>query len=272
VFPDSKGAGLDRPHRELLETFARQTALALERAHFAEEARTAALRARTEEMRSSLLSAVSHDLRTPLAAITGAATTIRDSGERLSESQRAELLETICEEAARLERLVGNLLDMTKIEAGAVEPRVEWIPLEEIVGSALARVDRELAGHPISVEIPEPMSLAPVDPLLFEQVLVNLLENAAKHTPPKTPITVSAHKSKGRLVIEVADQGPGLPGDPSRLFQKFVRGSTSTNGAGLGLSIVRGIVEAHRGSIEAENRPGGGAVFRITIPVGEAPA
>jgi two-component system, OmpR family, sensor histidine kinase KdpD len=261
--------------RPFLDAFARQAALALERARLAEQAEAAALRAHTEEMRSSLLSAVSHDLRTPLAVITGAATTLRDGGPAVDVRQRAELLDTICEEADRLERLVTNLLHMTQLQSGALTVRREWMPLEEIVGSALTRLDPRLAGRAVHADLPDDLPLVCADAVLLEQVLVNLLENAAKHTPALTAVDIRARAQGQALSIEVADRGPGLPaGDESRIFDKFYRGRhTAVPGAGLGLAICRGIVNAHGGTLLAANRDGGGAVFRVTLPLlGQPPS
>jgi two-component system sensor histidine kinase KdpD len=262
-------------YRSFNDAFVRQCAMALERARLAEDARTAALRARTEEMRSSLLSAVSHDLRTPLAAITGAGTMLRDESVKTSPQQRAELLATITEEAERLERLVTNLLDMTRIESGAVKVKREWVPLEELVASALARLESKLDHRAITTEIPDDLPLISVDPVLFEQVFLNLFENAAKYTPPRSPLEIHAREQAGAIVVEVADRGPGLrPGEEAHIFDKFVRGARASGGGGvgLGLAICRGIVESHGGTLTAENREGGGALFRITLPiVGDPP-
>ena len=175
-----------------------------------------------------LLSSVSHDLRTPLAAITGMATSLRDRATPRPVDE-TEALDTIVEEAQRLSRLTTNLLSITKVESGA-EPRREWVPLEEIVGSALAHV--ELGEHPVTVDVPE-AALAHVDAILVEQLLLNLLENAAKHTSPTTPISVRGTREADRAVLEVADRGPGVPAE-TRVFDKFVRGRTSASGAGLG--------------------------------------
>jgi len=265
---------LGTEERHFVDAFVRQAALALERARLVAENKAAALRARTEELRSSLLSAVSHDLRTPLAAMTGAATTLRDHSSGLSPTERVDLLDTLCEEAERLERLVANLLDMTRVEAGALEVKREWIPLEEIVGAALGRLEERLAGRPIATDLPADLPLLPVDPCLLEQVFINLLENAAKYTPHGSPIEIRARAESGGVALEVADRGPGLPeGVGSRVLERFVRGShPGVGGVGLGLPICAGIVEAHGGSFSAENRPGGGAVFRLTLPlVGEPP-
>jgi two-component system sensor histidine kinase KdpD len=270
----ASGAALGGAGRETLSTFARQGALALERLELAEEARAAALRARTEEMRGSLLSAVSHDLRTPLAAITGAATSLRDD-DGLTPETRRELVQAICEEAERLERLVGNLLDMTRLEAGAVTPRREWVPLEELVVSAVARLEGRMGRRPIEIGIPPDLPLVAVDPVLIEQLFVNLLENAAKYTPAGSPVEVTATAPGQVLVVELSDSGPGLPaGGEERIFEKFFRGAhAGIPGVGLGLPICRAIAEVHGGSVHAFNREGGGAIFRITLPiVGTPPA
>lgn len=266
---------LDREARDLLDAYVRQAALAMERARLAEDAKAAALRARAEELRSSLLSAVSHDLRTPLATITGSATALRDDSAAIAPEQRAELLDAICEEAVRLSRLVGNLLDMTRIDSGGLHVKREWVPLVELVGSALNRLDAALVGRPIRVDLPADLPLLPVDPVLFEQVLVNLLENASRYTPAGSPIDISAAARDDAVVLEVADRGPGVPrGEEERVFEKFHRGrGVAGGGVGLGLAIVRGIVEAHGGTARLEHREGGGALFRVEIPlVGRVPS
>jgi len=230
------------------------------------------LRVTTEERRSSLLSALSHDLRTPLAAITGAATTLRDESAAIDDAQRREMLDTICEEADRLERLVRNLLDMTRLESDALAVKRQWLPLEEIVGSALTRLEPQLEGRPIRTDLPADLPLVSVDAALLEQLFINLLENAAKYTPAGSPVEIVARANgDGNVVaIEVADRGPGIePGEEARLFEKFVRGrqQTGSSGAGLGLAICRGVIGAHGGTIVAANRAGGGASFRITLPI-----
>ena len=264
---------MDAAQRDFLELFARQVAFAIERLRLAEETRAATLRARSEQLRSSLLSAVSHDLRTPLATITGAGTTLRDDRGRLDPGQRAELVDTICTEAERMERLVGNILDMVRIESGGMALRRDWVPLEEVLGSALVRLDARLSGREVRTDLPEGLPLVPVDPVLFEQVFVNLLENAVKYTPPGSSVDIGARVADHVLEIEVADRGPGIPeGQEERIFEKFQRGAQSGGGGvGLGLPICRGIVEAHGGTIVAANREGGGAVFRIRLPLCESP-
>jgi two-component system sensor histidine kinase KdpD len=265
----------DAEQRSRLEALSTQAAFAIERAVLAREAEASALRAKTEEMRSSLLSAVSHDLRTPLAAITGAASTLRDESARFSNEQRGELLTTISEEAERLERLVTNLLEMTQVESGSLRVRREWVPLEEMVGAALTRLEGALAARPVHVALAPELPLLSVDPVLFQQVLLNLLENAVKYTPAGSDIEIEGRAHDGAVSIDVRDRGPGIaPGDEARVFEKFYRGSQAgAAGAGLGLAICKGIVEAHGGTIVVENRAGGGAVFRVTLPsTGSAPA
>ena len=271
LVPQDKGA-LRADQRAFLDVFCRQTAAALERARLSEEAKHAELRAQTEEMRSSLLSAVSHDLRTPLASITGAATSLRDDRD-LTDPTRGELVESIVDEAERLERLVANLLDMTRLEAGGVALKRDWMPLEEMIGSALTRLEARLEDRTVTVSIASDVPLVLVDPVLFEQVFVNLLENAVKYTPKKSPIDILARREDDRVTVEVRDHGPGLEkGTEVQVFDKFYRGPhIGVSGAGLGLPICKGIVDAHGGTMVAENRSGGGATFHISIPSGGTP-
>ncbi len=265
-------AWLRPEQRAFLEVFGRQVALALARARLADEARSGALRAKAEETRSSLLSAVSHDLRTPLAAITGAATSLRDDANLPPES-RADLVSAICDEAERLERLVANLLDMTRLAAGASTLRRDWVPLDEIVGSALARLEARLGDRAIELDVPGDLPMLFVDPVLFEQLVLNLLENASKYTPPGTPIEVHARAAGDTVAIEIRDRGPGVPpGDEERVFEKFYRGQhVGVAGVGLGLPICRAIADAHGGTIRALARSGGGSVFRVELPAGAEP-
>ena len=256
---------------DLLEALARQAASGLERVRLAEDAEQARLAVETERLRSTLLSSVSHDLRTPLATITGAASTLLDPAS-LTEEGRRELHEAIYDEAERLNRLVTNLLDMTRLESSSVEINREWQSLEELVGTALARLERSLKGRPVTVSIPKDLPLVAVDGLLIEQVLVNLLDNAIKNTEPGSPLMVAASVEDGSVLVEVADEGPGLPaGAEERVFEKFYRSGHGPRGSGLGLSICRAAVTAHGGRIWAENRPLGGAAFRFTLPLGDNP-
>jgi two-component system sensor histidine kinase KdpD len=259
--------------RRFLDTYATQVALAMEREQLARQEQQAQLQIESEKMRSSLLSAVSHDLRTPLSAITGAGSTLLDSDTSLDPSVRRELASSILKESERLNRLVANLLDMTRLQAGALEVHKEWQPVEEAIGASLERLARQLKDRPLTTHIAPDLPFVPLDDLLIQQVLVNLLENAVRHTPPGTPIEVAARAETDAVVIEVADRGPGLPDPPGRLFEMFYRAASgnSRSGTGLGLAICRGIVELHGGKIDAANRPGGGAVFRFRLPVQGSP-
>jgi two-component system, OmpR family, sensor histidine kinase KdpD len=254
----------------LLEALAQQAALSLEIDRLSEEGRQQQVEIDTERLRSSLLSSVSHDLRTPLAAITTAASSLLEPNEQLSANSRRELLRTIYEESDRLTVQVNNLLEMTRLEAGTLKIRKELQPLEETVGAACARLERQLAGRQLSIAMAPDLPMVPADGVLLEQVIFNLLENATKYTPPGSPLEIAARRSESAVLVEVADRGPGLGEDEAeRIFEKFYRGQShgSAGGAGLGLSICRGIVLAHGGRIWAGNRPGGGAVFSFTLPL-----
>jgi two-component system sensor histidine kinase KdpD len=266
---------LDRPrgpeHRQHLAAFANQIASAIERTELARVAQWAQLQMETEQMRSSLLSSVSHDLRTPLAVMTGAASTLLE--DTLDAPTRRELTESILQEAQRLNRLVRNLLDMTRLEAGAVRVNKEWQPLEEVVGSALNRMDDALSGRAVLTDLAADLPLVPLDAVLVEQVLVNLLENAIKYTPAASPLEIRASRGPAGVEVVVADRGPGIPaGEERRIFDKFYRvGSGPGGGVGLGLSICRAIVMAHGGRLSVDNRLGGGAEFRFVLPIEGAP-
>lgn len=258
----------------LLETFANLMANAIERALLAEAGQQAQVMIEAERMRNALLSAVSHDLRTPLAAIAGAVSSLFEGKVDFDPQTRKELIQSIHDEVMWMDRLVNNLLYMTRLEAGAVQMRKEPLPLEEVVGAALVRLEKKLSDRLITTHVPTDAPLVQMDGVLIEEVLINLLENATKYTPPGSPIEVSAVFEEEQVTIGVADRGPGIPsGEEQRIFDKFYRtGPKRTRGVGLGLAICRGIVEAHGGRIWVENRPDGGAVFRFTLPVsGEQP-
>jgi two-component system sensor histidine kinase KdpD len=271
VLPDPENRIFAPEQQLLLEVFAGQTAVAIERTLSQRSAEETRVRMQTDQMRSSLLSAMSHDLRTPLASITGAASTLRSQGGRLPAETRQELLESISDEAERLGRLVGNLLDMTRFESGGVELRRDLYPLEEIVGTVLQRMESQLEGREVSTDLAENLPMVFVDDVLLGQVLWNLLENATKYTPPASPLDLAAFEQEGAVIIEVRDRGPGVPpGEEERIFEKFYRGQSRTTsgkvpGAGLGLPICRAIVQAHRGTIQALARPGGGTIFQIRL-------
>lgn len=266
----------DPEQARLLETCASLIALSLERDQSVIEASEAKLQVQSEELRNSLLSSVSHDLRTPLAVIGAASTSLLDERPGESEQSRRETLQTIVQESTHLARLVENLLDMTRLEAGVVEPNKQWHVLEEIVGSALSRTHHELQGHHMKVSIPAELPLILLDGVLMEQVFVNLLENAARYTPRGSQIEIVAEHKRQQVEVRVSDNGPGLPpGSESRVFEKFFRASTSTadsrRGVGLGLAICRAIVQAHGGRLIARNRPSGGAEFVMTLPADQSP-
>ncbi len=260
--------------RRLLETFASQVALALERAELSRRAAAAQVEMETERLRNSLLSAISHDLRTPLAAIIGAGSSLLEEGVHLDAAARRELSRDILEGAQRMNELVNNVLDMARLESGTVRLNRQWYPLEEVVGGVLTRLRERLRQHPVAVRLPAELPWLSMDGGLIEQVLANLLENAVKYTPPGTSIEIGAAIVDTSVAVEVADRGPGLPtGAEGRVFQKFYRAQTEggQGGVGLGLTICRAIIEAHGGRIWAENRPGGGASFKFTLPAAEAP-
>jgi two-component system, OmpR family, sensor histidine kinase KdpD len=273
VLPNGKELLDPRERDVLIDLFANHTALAIERTVSQNAAEASRIQMQTEQMRSSLLSAVSHDLLTPLASITGAASTIRQQGERITAETRGELLDSISEEAERLSRLVRNLLDLTRFETGGVELRRDAYPLEEIVGTALHRLGTLLAGREVAVNLPATLPLVFGDEVLLGQVFMNLLENAVKYTPAGSPIEITGHEAAGIVQVDVRDHGPGFAADEQdHLFEKFYRSRTGgARGAGLGLAISKAVVEAHGGRIEAFNHPQGGAVFRFYLPLHALP-
>jgi two-component system sensor histidine kinase KdpD len=258
----------------LLETFANQAALALERALLARDAHRQRLAAEGERLRNAILAAVSHDLRTPLAVISGAAGSLAWSEGRLAEEARRDLILTIHEEAERMNRLANNLLEMGRLQSRSITLRREWQPLEEVCGAALYQLESSMQGREVLLRVPEDLPLVAIDEVLIERVLVNLLENALRYSPAGTPIELVASARREEMTVEVLDRGPGIPaGEEEQVFDKFFRGETarSRHGVGLGLAVARAIVEAHGGRIWAENRDGGGAAFRFTLPIGGEP-
>ena len=257
----------------LLETMAGQIALALERVHYVEVAQDALVRMESERLRNNLLAALSHDLRTPLTILAGLADSLGLAGPPLPAAQ-AEIAQAIRIESLRTSSLVNNLLDMARLQEGHVQLKREWQPLEEVVGTALQTLAGPLARHEVQVDLAEDLPLLEFDSVLMERVFCNLLENAAKYTPAGSRIEIAARHDGDRVTISVADNGPGLPpGREESLFEKFTRGrdESTVAGVGLGLAIVRAIVQAHKGTVRAENRPEGGARFVITLPAGEPP-
>jgi len=272
--PENPERFADPEQRALIQVFATQIASALERAHLTEEAQHVHVQMESERLRSSLLSSVSHDLRTPLAVITGAASVLMQPDVSVTPETRIDLSATIHEEAERLNRLVRNLLDMTRLTAGGVTVAKTWQPLVEVVGAVLERLEVQLAKRPVDAWFPTDLPPVPIDAVLIEQVFINLLENALKYTPSGSPIELSAERAGSMVIVSVADRGPGIPADQiDQVFEKFYRlpREREGGGAGLGLAICRGIVEAHGGRIWAENRDGGGAVFRFILPLDGVP-
>jgi two-component system sensor histidine kinase KdpD len=259
--------------RQLLDTFAALIAIALERVHYVEVAQDAVVRMESERLRNSLLAALSHDLRTPLTVLVGLAESLTLTKPPLSPAQ-VETAEAIQDEARRMSTLVSNLLDMARIESGEVKLNLQWQPLEEVVGSALNAAHAMLKQHHLELRLARDLPLVRFDAVLIERVLVNLLENASKYTPAGSHITLSAEVIGDQMNVSVSDDGPGLvTGREEAVFQKFTRGEreSATPGVGLGLSICRAIVESHRGKIVATHRPGGGARFTFTLPLGHPP-
>jgi two-component system sensor histidine kinase KdpD len=274
---DARLGPLPADERRLLDALADQAAVAIERVALAGTLAEARLAAETERLRAALLTSISHDLRTPLASILGAVSSLRDFSGRYDAGQREELLATLQEEAERLNRFVGNLLDMTRLESGAIELRAELFDIAEIVGAVLHRAADVLARHRLQVDLAPDLPMLRVDALLFEQVLFNLLDNAAKYAPPGSRIDLRGQRDGDAVVIAVLDEGPGIPpGELQRVFDKFHRVDAQDRrraGTGLGLAICRGFVEAQGGRIEAANRSDrDGAVLSVRLPVPEPAA
>ncbi len=273
AFQPADTALLDEPEEmQLLDTCVAQIALALERVHYVEVAQDALVTMESERLRNSLLSAISHDLRTPLTALVGLADAL--TAARLADDSRRELAVAIRDKAQRLTALVTNLLEMARLQTGTVQLKSDWHAIEEVVGSALRQMAEPLAQHRVITDIPPDTPLCEFDPVLIERVLVNLFDNAAKYTPPGSTLMVKATHDAQWLRVAVEDDGPGLPaGQEEKLFEKFERGAAESAkpGVGLGLAICRAILRAHGGEIHAENRAEGGARFVFRLPLGTAP-
>jgi two-component system, OmpR family, sensor histidine kinase KdpD len=272
---DKPGALLSPDERRLFDALADQAALAIERINLAEDIDRNRLNAETERLRSALLTSISHDLRTPLSSILGSASSLKNYGATLDDAAKQELLDSVLEEAERLNRFIANLLDMTRLESGAIAPRLELVDLGDLVGSALRRASKVLADHQIELSLTDNMPMLKLDPVLFEQALFNLLDNAAKYSPPGSKVTVRSGVTNGRAFLSISDNGDGIPQeDVERIFDKFYRVQASDRkraGTGLGLAISRGFVESMGGTLSAANRTDGqGAVFTVTLPLPES--
>lgn len=265
---------LSPEERTLLDLFLHQIVQSLERVRAAEQARCTAIRIEAETLRNSLLSAISHDLRTPLSTIVGASGTLVEGDEHLDAEHRQKLIRAIHEDAKRMSDLTHKILDMARLEAGKVALNRQWYALEEIIGSALRRMRKQLEDRPVTVELDNGLTLVHVDAVLMQQVLVNLLENAVKYTPEASSIEITAELSPKLLTLFIADRGPGIPEKfEHQIFDKFFRvyPEAPQGGAGLGLAICRAIISAHGGDIRVEPQAGGGSVFRLELPLTETP-
>lgn len=269
---DAPGTLLVPEQSRLLDALSDQAALAIERINLAKDIASARLAAETERLRSALLTSISHDLRTPLASILGSASSLANHSAELDGEVQTALLRTIQEEAERLNRFIGNLLDMTKLESGSLAPQTSLMDISDLVGATLQRAQKILAGHIVKIDLAAGLPMLGVDMVLMEQVLFNLLDNGAKYAPQGSTITVRARQEADQVALEVIDEGEGIPeADQERIFDKFFRVHRTDRqraGTGLGLAICRGFVEAMGGTIIAVNRSDRtGAVFIIRFPI-----
>jgi two-component system sensor histidine kinase KdpD len=258
---------------QALETFSGQLALAMGRARREREVEEARTEAEASRIRAALFSSVTHDLRTPLASITASASSLLEEGVPFSESQRMELLGTILEESERLNRLVGNLMDLSRIRAGALLPSIQPVPIEDVVSAVVERMRPALGGRPLAVRIRDDIPPVPVDVVQMDQALTNILENALRYSPDGGPISISASRWQDAVEVRVADRGPGIPADRrDRVFEEFYRRDVNSEraGTGLGLAIARAVVSAHGGAIWIEETPGGGATVGLRLPLGRS--
>ncbi|MGI9059235.1 MAG: sensor histidine kinase [Ktedonobacteraceae bacterium] len=277
LFMTENSLGVDQessdPRTAFFWTFLDQATSIIERARLRQESLQIELLQRTDKLRAALLSSVSHDLRTPLSSIKAAASSLLQEDVHWDEEARRSFALAIEREADRLNRLVGNLLDMSRIEGGALKPEKEWYPVGELIHDVLGHMQPIVQGRVVQTHLPDDLPPVELDYLQMDQVLTNLIENAVRHTPPETPIEVSAQREGEQMVISVADRGPGIPErDKVHIFDKFYRvlGTQRGTGSGLGLAVCKGLVEAHGGSIWVEDRENGGAIFRFTLPIGKS--
>jgi len=257
-------------------TFLDQASSLIERAHLQRENMHIAVLQRTDALRASLLSSVSHDLRTPLTSIKAAASSLLQEDVSWDEEARRSFARSIEREADRLNRLVSNLLDMSRIEEGALKPEKDWYSLKMLIHEVVERLEPLFEGRTVHTHLPDDLLMVDLDYIQIDQVLTNLLENALRYTPPESPIDIEAHSERDQVQLAVSDRGPGIPAaDLERVFDKFYRvmhGQHSTGhplGSGLGLAVCKGVVEAHGGRIWAQQREGGGLTVCVVLPVGE---
>jgi two-component system sensor histidine kinase KdpD len=265
--------------RRLLNALLDQSAVAIEGMELSRRMEQTQLEAEAERLRTTLLLSVSHDLRTPLASIIGSATSLLEANERYTEDTRLELLTTVRDEALRLNQFVANLLDMAQLESGSLDAKREWIEMQDVVGAALTRAKAALSDHVVNLSIDPALPMLRLDFVMMQQVLVNLLDNAAKHAPHGTPIEIAVSRDEDSVRMGVSDEGAGIPEvDLERVFYKFFRlhkGADRHAGAGLGLAICRGLVDAHGGRIFAQSpgKHGKGTTITVVLPIeGEAPS
>jgi two-component system sensor histidine kinase KdpD len=269
---DRTGPLLTPDQRRLLDALVDQGALAIERVLLVEDMDRVKRTVESDRLRGALLTSISHDLKTPLASVLGAASTLRDLGAGLDDAQKNDLLATMIEESERLNRFIANLLDMTRLESGAIAPNTARHDVGEIVGSALRRAGKILAHHKVSLELAPDLPMLDLDAVLFEQVLFNLLDNAAKYAPAGTTISISGGRDQEKVILQILDEGSGIPPEElGSVFEKFYRAQKGDHvrpGTGLGLAISRGFVDAMHGTISAANRADrSGAVISIRLPV-----
>jgi two-component system sensor histidine kinase KdpD len=269
IHSNDSGISFTPDQKQAFVAFAHQAAVAIERALFAEQARDAEILQATEKLQSALLNSISHDLRTPLASITGALSSLQEKTLTINQKDRNSLIETAREEAERLNRLVENLLNMTRLEAGAIHLRKEPYDIQDVIGSSLEQIGERLDNRKVKINIQPDLPHIPLDFTLFGQVLVNLLDNAVKYSAEDTLIEINVNQKDDSVVIEICDRGVGIPpSDLERVFDKFYRVQRPENisGTGLGLTICKGIIEIHGGTIKASNRPGGGTIVTVMLP------